>query len=126
MYAVSFLSVAELDALRPESFVLADLSFTGVNPGVSLLTLENVILNDAFGFTLSAPILQGAEVDLVPEPCTMLLVGSELIGAVGLRRKVKKKNTIELLVKAKADFLWSAFFLSPSVRGIAPCLTLMT
>ena len=89
-YAVSFLSVAELDALRPESFVLADLSFTGVNPRVSLPTPGSVIPSVAFGFTLSAPILQGAEVNLFPEPCTVLLLGSGLLGFAGLRRKFKK------------------------------------
>ena len=47
-------------------------------------------LGDALGDPLTADTLQSASVNVIPEPGTMMLVGTGLVGIAGFRRKYKK------------------------------------
>ena len=74
---VSLLSPAALDALQPASFTLATLSFTALASGTTTLAFSQITVDDAFGNKLA-----------IPEPGTLLLLGSGLagLGAVAWRR----------------------------------------
>ncbi len=84
----SFLFDFELDALQPDAFTLASLSFTGSGLGVGTLGYGLVDLSDGIGFTLT-PSLTTASVSVVPEPGTFLLLASGIVGLIGFswRRK---------------------------------------
>jgi len=69
---VSLLSPAALDALQPDGFVLATLTFQSLALGASSLDLANVVVSDAFGKPLAIASLSGAEVSAVPEPAAFL------------------------------------------------------
>ncbi len=73
---VSLRSPADLDALQPDSFILAILSFSALASGNAVLSFSQTELSDAFGNKLA----------LVPEPGVLLLLGSGLVGLLGLRR----------------------------------------
>ena len=92
---ISFLFDFELDALQPESFTLATLSFTGDNGGTSALGFGTVDLSDAAfpASSLTVDQMVGASVTVassgvVPEPSTWLLFGTGMIGLLlyGSRR----------------------------------------
>jgi hypothetical protein len=83
---LSFLFDWELDALQPSSFTLASLTFDSLVLGTSPLGLSANALGDAFGDPLSADIQSGS-INVVPEPATVLLVGSGLAGVGFLRRR---------------------------------------
>ena len=59
-FELSFLLPSELDALQPDSFVLATLFFDAVGPGTSSLVISDAILGDAFGDPLSANLSTGS------------------------------------------------------------------
>ncbi len=63
----------DLDTLQVSSFTLATLTFQTVSPGISPLTISNVILGDSVGNPLSADLSDGSI--SVPEPATLALMG---------------------------------------------------
>jgi len=89
---ISLLFDDELDALQSDSFSLATLEFTGIGLGTSLIGIDGLTAtaSDAFGFELSIDGIENAEVAVVPEPATMLLLGTGLAGLAGFRRKSRK------------------------------------
>jgi hypothetical protein len=96
---ISFLSDSNLDALQGDSFTLATLSFGAIGSGTSLLKFDftpeimGVPLNSLIGkgaATLALEIGDGNVNVAVPEPASMLLVGSCLIGLASFRKKFKK------------------------------------
>lgn len=88
---VSLLPVAELQALQPSAFTLASFSFIGLNPGDTSIFLDPVVLSDENGLVL-AELNLSAEVNLVPEPATILLLAIGFGGIALFRKKILKHN----------------------------------
>ena len=80
----SFLFDFELDALQPDSFTLASLSFTGDNVGVSNLGFGLIDLSDAVGSTIVDPLLEPGSIRVspaqAPEPSILFLLVSGMAG----------------------------------------------
>ncbi len=93
---VSLLGALELDALQPSEFILAELAFHCLGPGVSDISIDgsNPYLTykvgnefgGMFDVTLGGPLT----ITQTPEPATMLLLGTGLAGLGVFRRKFKK------------------------------------
>jgi len=87
---VSLLSSAELDALQPDTFVLANLMFAvdALTPGMSTTVAidTNYVLGDAEGEPLNVDSMSDAVIynrpATVPEPTTIALFGVGIIGLV--------------------------------------------
>lgn len=89
-FELSFLLDDELDAVQPDSFVLATLSFDAVGLGTSSLVFSDVILGDAFGDPLSSVTSTGSvTVTAIPVPATAWLLLPGLLG-VFLRTRVRR------------------------------------
>ena len=87
---LSWLFDSELDVLQDGTAnLLATIDFTVINYGCTDLNLENVVLSDASGIVFDATP-EGVRVCVVPEPATIFLLGSGLIGGVLIRRKRSK------------------------------------
>lgn len=82
---VSFLFDFELDMLQGDSFTLATFSFIGAMGGDNFLSLDNIVLSDAFGFQLPDPDRKFAIIK-VPEPSTMILFMMAGLVMVGLMK----------------------------------------
>lgn len=76
---ISLLLPEELDGLQPGSFVLATLAFSALAEGTSAVALANGVAGDGLGDALALALV-GAQVEVVPEPGTALLVASALLG----------------------------------------------
>jgi hypothetical protein len=75
----SFLLDVELDALQPDSFTLATLTFSGQTVGTSALSIGTVDLADAVGNTLTPTALNAGSIQVtsagkVPVPATAALI----------------------------------------------------
>jgi hypothetical protein len=75
---------------QPDAFTLATVSFDGISLGTSNLWLSDVTLGDDNGDPLNAAV-EGGKIDVVPEPTTMLIFGTGLVGLAGFGRKKFKK-----------------------------------
>ncbi|VAW55191.1 hypothetical protein MNBD_GAMMA06-21, partial [hydrothermal vent metagenome] len=64
----SFLADFELDALQPETFTLATLTFSGLLSGVSFLDFGFIDVSDAVGFTLTPSSLTPSEITVTAVP----------------------------------------------------------
>ena len=91
---VSFLGVTELNNNQPDYFVLTTLTFSCLGSGTSFIEIDStdpfLTLGDAYGnplaFDLGGPV-QINQTAPVPEPSTILLVGTGLLGIMGFGRK---------------------------------------
>lgn len=69
----------ELDALQPDSFTLATLTFSGQGLGISALSIGTVDLSDAMGNTLTPTALNAGSIQVtsangIPVPATAALI----------------------------------------------------
>ena len=76
---VSLLPTTDLDALQPDSFQLATLSFVGVGHGTTALLFSRIRVDDAFGDKIPTSAA-------VPEPASFALVGIGLLFAGWIAR----------------------------------------
>lgn len=79
---------------QPDSFVLATITFDTIATGTSALTFSNVLLGDVSASPISGITFEEGSIEVasapVPEPATMFLLGSGLLGLVGCRKKRNK------------------------------------
>lgn len=88
------INLAELSILltlpeQSEPLTLATLTFTGKASGISSLTFLDVALGDEMGDPLPLSLQSGRlSVDApVPEPTTLLLLASGIVGILGIRKR---------------------------------------
>lgn len=79
-----------LEEMQRGSFSLASLTFDTLALGTSPLNLSIIALGDAWGGSLSAEIQNGS-VSAVPEPATILLIASGLMGVAGVNFLKRKR-----------------------------------
>ncbi|CAA0094440.1 Uncharacterised protein [Halioglobus japonicus] len=94
---ISLLLPASLNALQPDSFLLASLSFDvlALAPGAttSLSILDGAVLSDATGSALQASTGQPATIGAIPLPGTLLLILSGMLGW-SASRKTRNLSTL--------------------------------
>ena len=73
---------------------LLEISFQALTAGVSLISLSNIILldsnSDDIPFTSTDGTVRTVDQAQVPEPSTILFLGSGLVGLIGFRKKIAK------------------------------------
>lgn len=78
----------DLAAGQPDSFILTQLTFKGLTPGVSPLTFDLVDLADAAGAALGPGLAFSGSINVVPEAKDFALVaGLGLVGFAAWRRR---------------------------------------
>ena len=89
LFEVSFDSPTDLDAFQLDSFILATLTFDTILQGSTPLTIDRLVLSDSSGLSLSAGTIQGnININSIPEPSTILLLGIGLVAVTGYRRRI--------------------------------------
>jgi hypothetical protein len=90
----SFLSPDELISLQGQIVPLAKLIFECLEPGTSLIEIDAddplLYVGNEYGYSLLVDVIGAVEVNQVPEPSTLLLVGAGLAGVGLLRKRFKK------------------------------------
>lgn len=89
----SFLSDIDLDGIQDSSFLLATLTFNGLNEGISDLITTPIDFSTAAGADITSSVLvtnATVEVLNVPEPTTPLLMLSSLLLLGGFRHKTRQ------------------------------------
>lgn len=92
---IAFDGINLINPLSNGTFTLASLNFTGIGLGTSLLTLADGQVSGGLDLSPNFDLLEAitpatANVNVVPEPGTFLLLGLGLAGLVGYRRKFQK------------------------------------
>jgi len=88
----SLLLPDELNSLQPSSFTLASLTFNTLSLGTSNLGLSITALGDEWGDPFPLIATESGNVNVVPEPATLILVGSGLAGLAGMGYLRRKRN----------------------------------
>jgi hypothetical protein len=90
LFELSFDPIGDLNALQQGDFLLATLTFNTLALGTAPLGISINTLGDAAGDALIASAGRGT-VSVVPEPATLLLMGSGLIGIWGGKRLLRHR-----------------------------------